>query len=145
MNEYIPISLVSCLLVFFGIFYSVFLLPKRKEQRDWLIFENRVLAVIDGLSLSGMRFGCADFEMRSYASYLLDKAHELPGNQTLLSHTPTYQSDVTYHSHTGLHGDHLTFALLCIIEYGKEHDNIELISQCEQMLKESRIMEAHYR
>lgn len=119
----------------------------RERKRDRLAFDNRVLATIDGLYLSGVRFGCTDFEMRSYAKKLLEKAHALPSNQTLLDHTisargSTFHGSV-FRSHTGLHGDHITFALLCIIEYAKDHDNQKLVTQCEQFLIEARHMGHH--
>ena len=141
--------LLSVLLVIASLVYVIFLRPKFEDKRDALIFDNRVIAVIDGLYLSGMKFGCTDFEMRSYARRLLKKAHSIPDNQTLLSHTIVAPDRPnidgwTFDSYTGIYGDHLVFALLCLIEYGKETGNLELIAQCEHLLLEARIMAVHY-
>lgn len=119
--------------------------PKHDIREDSRIFDNRVLATIDGLYISGMKFGCTGFEMRAHARRLLEKAHALPDNQTLLSHT-IYDPESgwnghTFHSHIGLNGEHITFALLCIIDYT---DDSELVAQCEGFLREARYMESHY-
>lgn len=129
----------------------IYFSPKREEKKEALIFDNRVLAVIDGLYLSdsGINFRCTEKQMRSYASLLLEKAHALPGTKTLLSHTIAYLDHPnvigrTFHSRIGTHGQHIVFALLCIIEYGKDHDNLELIKQCEQLLLTAHTMGATY-
>lgn len=125
--------------------YLFYFRPKIEEANKVRIFDHSVLAVIDGLFLAGMHFSCTDFEMRSYVSNLLQKAHQLPGNQMLLSHTCTTNRLGTFNSHIGLHGEHIIFALLCIIQYGKDYNKPDLIAHCEEMLIEARIMEAHYR
>lgn len=135
-------SLLSAILMLAALFYVIYLRPKQEERREQLIFDNRVLATIDGLHLSGMKFGCTDFEMRAYAKRLLEKAHALPGNQLLLKHTTRH--GYTFYSHTGLHGEHITFALLCIIDYAEGYDDQDLITQCEKLLKAAQIAAAHY-
>lgn len=142
-------GLLTGLLVIAGLVYVIFLRPRFEDKRDALIFDNRVIAVIDGLYLSGMKFGCTDFEMRSYARRLLKKAHSIPDNQTLLSHTIVAPDRPnidgwTFDSHTGIYGDHIVFALLCLIEYGKETGHQNLITQCEQLLLDARQMKIHY-
>lgn len=109
----------------------------REKKRNNLIFDNRVLGFIDGLHFSEVvRFGCADFEMRRYVEDQLSKAHKLPGNQFLIEYTTA--SGQCYCTHTGLHGDHILFAILCIAQYAKERNNAELVSWCE-----SRMLLAH--
>lgn len=134
------------LVIFIAMFSElIYFGPTRERKRNNLIFDNRVLATIDGLSLAGMNFGCADFEMRSHARRLLEKAHALPDNQLLLEHTisapDTTRHGLTFRSHTGLHGEHIAFALLCIINYT---DNPELIQQCERLLTQSSHTQIHY-
>lgn len=141
-------GIALCILVvcFSYLFYFRFYFQEKKET---LVFDNRVLSVIDGLYLSGMKFGCTAFEMRAYAKDLLKKAHSLPDTETLLKHTVTNSGipaldGFTFRSHTGLFGDHITFALLCIINFAKECDNFSLLHQCEQLLLEARDMGTHY-
>lgn len=124
--------LIYGILFVVGISYLIYFRPKWEEKRDALIFDNRVLATIDGLYLSGMNFGCSDFAMRNHARHLLEKAHALPNNQFLLEHTRA--NGYTFRSHMGLYGDHINFALLCIIDYAKVDENEDLIKQCEQLL-----------
>lgn len=139
--EYLSVSLAGILMLA-ALFYIIYLQPKQEKRREHLIFDNRVLATIDGLYLSGMKFGCTDFEMRAHAKRLLEKAHTFPGNQLLLEHTTKHGH--TFHSHTGLHGDHISFALLCIIDYAKGCDDQDLITQCEKLLKQTRHTVSHY-
>ena len=129
-----PETAIFAVLVLALLAWLVYFRPRQKAAHDALVFDNRVLATIDGLYLSGMKFGCTDFEMQGHARRLLEKAHALPGNQTLLKHT--CPNGYTYHSHTGLYGEHITFALLCIIDYA---DDKQLIAQCEKLL-----IDAHY-
>ena len=140
--DYVFLVAFICALAYIVYFRGMF-----ERKRDRQAFDNRVLATIDGLYLSGVNFGCTDFEMRSYATRLLEKAHALPDNQTLLEHTISARGSAfhgsVFRSHTGLHGDHITFALLCIIEYAKDHDNQTLITQCEQLLIEARHIGHH--
>ncbi len=111
--------------------------PIRKRHRNNLVFDNRVLGFIDGLYFSEIvSFGCADFEMRRYVEDQLSKAHQLPRNQFLIEYTTS--SGQLYCTHTGLHGDHILFAILCIAQYAKERNNAELVSWCE-----SRMLLAH--
>lgn len=115
----------------------VYFHPKREAAKDRLAFESSVLATIEGLYLSGINFGCTDFEMRAYAKRLIDKARNLPGNKccSLLPHTT---SKGHYYSGSTSRNDYAVFALLCIIEYAKEHDNQDLIAHCECMLPEAQ-------
>lgn len=143
--DYFAEALTS-VLVIGGLVYLFFLRPKIEAAKYSRIFDSRVLSVIDGLHLSGIKFGCTDFEMRAYTKQLLDKAHSIPSAETLLTHTfYRNQNCWTFNSHTGLHGEHTTFALLCVIDYCKNYDKPDLIAQCEEMLIEAHIMEAHYR
>lgn len=125
--------------------WLIYFRPKNQDKNDALIFDNRVLATIDGLYLSGMKFGCTDFEMRAHARRLLEKAHTLPDNEFLLEHTITDPNsnwnDYTFRSHIGLYGEHITFALLCIIDHA---DNEELIVKCEQLLIQARHTQIPY-
>lgn len=98
-------------------------------------FDNRVLGFIDGLYFAEIRFGCSDSEMRSYVKTQLSKAHQLPGNQFLIDYTAA--NGWHYHSHTGK-GDHFLFAILCITQYAKDHDNTALVSWCESMMDLAR-------
>lgn len=123
---------LSGMLMLAALFYVIFLRPKQEKRRDQITFDNRVLGFIDGLYASGMKFGCTDFEMRAHARRLLEKAHALPSNQLLLEHTCS--NGFAFRSHTGLHGDHICFALLCIIDRADPERDAELISQCEAML-----------
>lgn len=128
---------LSGMLMLAALFYVIFLRPKQEKRRDQITFDNRVLATIDGLSLSGMKFGCADFEMRAYAKRMLEKAHALPDGQYLLSHTITTHPvgrGRFFRSRIGLHGEHMHFALLCVIDRADPYYNAELIAQCEEAL-----------
>lgn len=130
-------GLLSGILMLAALFYIIYLQPKQEKRREQLIFDNRVLATIDGLYLSGMKFGCADFEMRAHARRMLEKAHALPDGEYLLSHTITMHSAGRgrfFRSRIGLHGEHRHFALLCIIDRADPHYNAELIAQCEEAL-----------
>ena len=133
---------VSTLLLIASIAYIVYFRPKFEESQNQRAFDDRVLGFIDGLYISGVKFGCTDFEMRHYVKMLLSKAHALPGNQFLMEHITA--KGWGYTSRTGLHGDHMTFALLCVIQYAKECENNELISLCEDMLVSARVSEVHY-
>ena len=141
-------GIALCILVvcFSYLFYFRFYFQEKKET---LVFDNRVLSVIDGLYLSGMKFGCTDFEMRSYTKDLLKKAHALPSTEFLLEHTVTDSGipaldGLTFRSHTGLFGDHITFALLCIIDRAKKYDKSSVVHHCERLLLEARDMGTHY-
>lgn len=124
-----------CIVFCFSIIYIVFLRPKFEKMRDELIFDNRVLAFIDGLHLAGIEFGCACFEMRSYVRSQLSKAHRIPGNQCLIEYTTA--KGFRYCSQTG-NGDHMLFAILCIAQYAKECGNANLVSWCESNMNLAR-------
>lgn len=141
-------GIMLCLLVT-AFAYLFYFRTYFEEKRNILIFNNRVLSVIDGLYLAGVNLGCTDFEMRSYAKDLLAKAHALPGNEMLLEHT-VIDSGIpaidgfTFRSHIGTHGGHITFALLCIIDRAKKYDKISVVHHCERLLLEAQSMESHY-
>lgn len=140
---------MSILFAILALVWLIYLRPKFERKKDALIFDNRVLSFIDGLYLSGMRFGCADFEMRSYVARLLRKAHALPGTEHLIEHAisvPQWPKldGMIFRSHIGLHGEHISFAILCIIEYAKEYDKHDLLVQCDQLLTEARQMGVNY-
>lgn len=94
-------------------------------------FDNRVLGFVDGLYFAEIRFGCSNSEMRRYVKTQLSIAHQLPGNQFLIEYTTA--NGWQYCSHTG-NGDHYLFAILCIAQYAKDHDNTALVSWCESMM-----------
>ena len=132
-----------------GFVYIFFFKDKFEEKRQNLIFDNRVLGFVDALYLSDIKFGCTDFEIRTYVKQMLEKAHSLPGNETLLTHTishierPNVQGWI-FESRTGTHGEHMIFTLLCIIEYAKACNRPDLIAMCEEMLFEARLHVIHY-
>lgn len=124
-----------------GLVYLFFIQPKFERYRDNLIFDNRVLGFIDGLYLSGIRFGVPDFHMRSYVKDQLRKAHELPGNQFLIEYTCA--NGWHFSSHTGT-GDHMLFALLCIAQFAKGNEDDELVAWCEEHMILAHKNRIHY-
>ena len=133
---------ISIVLGIVTIIYLVYFRPKLEDAEEKRIFDNRVLGFVDGLYASGMKFGCTDSEMRIYVTQMLNKAHKLPGNQTLLEHTIRSPNRPgidgrTYRSHIGLHGEHIHFALLCIIHRVDSYYRADTIVQCEQLLLET--------
>lgn len=132
---------LSILLALFPIIYLAYIHPKQEKREDRQAFDNRVLAVIDGLYISGMKFGCTDSEMRHYAMQMLEKAHKLPSGQYLFDYTITNRESKgygrTFKSRIGLHGEHIHFALLCIIHRVDSYYHADTIAQCEQLLLET--------
>jgi len=129
-------------LLIIGFIYIFFLRGKIEEERNNLVFDNRVLGFVDALYLSGVKFGCSDFEMRSYVKSQLSNTHSLPGNKRFFEYTAT--NGMKYSSTTGLRGDHALFAILCIAQYASECNNTKLISWCESTMESARRISIHY-
>ena len=139
---------VYIILIVAALAYLFYFKPRTDKRNNDDIFDSRVLSVIDGLYVSGMAFKCTDSQMRSYARSQLERAHNLPSTQSLFEHKIATLGNAwrgsVIRSHIGRHGEHVTFALLCVIEYAKENNNQHLLTQCEQMLIEANSMERNY-
>ena len=132
---------LSALLLIASLAYIIYFRPKFEEDRDNLIFDNRVLAFIDGLYFSGIDFRCSIYDLRPYVEHQLIKAHQLPGNQFLIEYTA--KNGYSYCSHTGKN-DYALFAILCIVQYAKERDIDHLVSWCESELEHARKYGIHF-
>lgn len=121
-------GILSGTLLIAGLIYIIFLRPLFEKRRNELIFDNQVIAFIDGLYFSGIEFGCPISDMRIYVKNQLSKAHQLPGNQFLIEYTTS--NGYRFCSHTSPN-DHMLFAILCIAQFAKEYNNDELKSWAE--------------
>jgi hypothetical protein len=135
-------SSLAIFLTIAGSVYLIWLRPYLDRKREQELFARSVLSFIDGLYIAGIAFSCTADEMRNHARSLLEKADKLPGNQHLLQHTT--ESGFTYKSFTGS-GDHMLFALLCVIDYAKLYSNDKLLQWCESELESSRKAAIGYR
>lgn len=126
-------SLVSGVLIAFVFLYAFFISPSIKSRIHASHFAGRVAGVIDCLYISGVHFGCADFEMRSYVNSELKKAKQLPGNAALAEYVAS--NGFIYRAYSG---DAVLFALICVLKYAHSNCNCALISRCEPLLEEAR-------
>ncbi len=124
-----------------SLIYIVFLRSKFAQMREDLMFDNRVLGCVDGLLFALESTGTvlvAKSSARSYVKELLAQAHRIPGNQFLIEHTAP--DGYTYHSHTGLYGEHYLFAILCLAKYAQDHSKEDLLTWCDSLLNQARTM-----
>lgn len=127
-------SIFSVMFIAGGLIYIVFLKPYFEEKKNALEFDNRVIGFVDSLHLSGIDLGCSEYELRCYLKSQLEKAHKLPGNQSLIEYTTA--DGFHYCSHLGKE-DFKLFALLCIAQYAMEIGNSKLIFWCESRMHEA--------
>lgn len=131
-NPFVGLVVVLVLLA-----YIVYFKPKAEEKAANALFDSRVLSVIDGLYLAGLRFRCSLWEMQGYAKDVLRVAHLKPGNACYIEYTA--KSGFVYRAHVC--SDHALFALICILQYAACDDNAQLTEQCEALLGEARLIE----
>ena len=129
------IEILPPLFLIYGILDMLIFQPRREKKRDNLTFDNRVLGFVDGLHFSEVvHFYCPD--MRGYVADQLLQAHQISDNQFLIEYRTA--SGLIYRSHTGLHGEHELFALLCIAQYAKEYGKDDLVAWCESKMELAR-------
>ena len=128
-------------LIGYAILYVVYLNPKATAKRDASLFDSRVLGYIDALYTADVPFHCTDSEMRRYVSQQLEKAHALPDNHLLIEYTT--KKGHHYSSHTGLHGEHALFAILCLTQYAQAYGHDDLLCWCESAIPTARLISAH--
>lgn len=130
---------ISGSLLIFSLVYLIILRPIFEKKRDETIFDNRVIAFVDGLYLGSIawNYKCANSDIKRYVIDQLKKAHKLPSNQFLIEYTT--QKGWHYSSHTGPN-DYQLFALLCIAEYAKDFGNDELVAFCEERMRDASRM-----
>lgn len=126
---------LSLVLVIEALLYVFILRPYLEKKADELEFNNRSLGYLEGLYYGDIELGCSVSELRSYLESQLEKAHTLPGNQSLIEYTAG--NGYRYCSHTG-RDDYKLFVLLCIAQYARNHSNTHLVDWCESKFQEAR-------
>ena len=130
MHPLTPIlSLIFAIAAFAYLFY---LRPKLDDKRSKEDFDNRVLGVIDGLTLADVPVGLCSADLRSYIRRNLAGARNLPDGEYLLNYTAA--NGFRYESYTG-RGDHILFAVLCLVRYAHDTGRPELLAWCEDHLE----------
>ena len=124
-----PILLIS---IFAYLFYFR---PKFDNKHADEAFDNLVLGVIDGLILADVPAGLCANDLRSYVRRNLAGAHKLPDGEYLINYTAT--NGFRYTSQTG-RGDHILFAILCLVRYADDTSNAKLLAWCEANLEAAR-------
>lgn len=130
-----PMLVIDTLFVIWCLAEIIYFEPRRKKKAEIAAFDHLVLGVIEGLALADAPVGLCVTDLRSYVRRNLAGARKLPDGEYLINYTAA--NGFRYESYTG-RGDHILFAVLCLVRYAHDTGRPELLAWCEDHLEIAR-------